>query len=46
MSYEEFENMVVEADKMGFRIVVHAIGDKENYWTLNAFEKAQKVNKT
>jgi predicted amidohydrolase YtcJ len=44
MPYEEFENMVVKADKMGFQIGVHAIGDKGNFWTLNAFEKAQQVN--
>jgi len=44
MPYEEFENMVVTADKLGFQIGVHAIGDKGNNWTLNAFEKAQNVN--
>jgi predicted amidohydrolase YtcJ len=44
MPYEVFENMVVTADKYGFQIGVHAIGDKGNNWTLNAFEKALKVN--
>lgn len=44
MPYEEFENMVVAADKYGFQIGVHAIGDKGNNWTLNAYEKAQQVN--
>ncbi|MGB8490064.1 MAG: amidohydrolase [Bacteroidales bacterium] len=44
MPYEEFENMVVAADRMGFQIGVHSIGDKGNNWTLNAFEKAQQVN--
>ncbi|MBW6502600.1 MAG: amidohydrolase, partial [Bacteroidales bacterium] len=44
MPYEEFEQMVVAADKIGFQIGVHSIGDKGNNWTLNAFEKAQKVN--
>jgi predicted amidohydrolase YtcJ len=44
MPYEEFEKMVVLADKMGFQIGVHSIGDKGNNWTLNAYEKAQKVN--
>jgi predicted amidohydrolase YtcJ len=44
MPYEEFENMVVSADKYGFQIGVHAIGDKGNNWTLNAYEKAQQVN--
>ena len=44
MSYDDFEKMVVTADKFGFQIGVHAIGDKGNNWTLNAFEKAQQVN--
>lgn len=42
--YDEFENMVLTADKMGFQIGVHVIGDKGNNWTLNAFEKAQQLN--
>ncbi|MCX6253066.1 MAG: amidohydrolase [Bacteroidia bacterium] len=44
MPYDKFENMVVLADKYGFQIGVHSIGDKGNNWTLNAYEKAQKVN--
>lgn len=44
MPYDEFENMVVTADKYGFQIGVHSIGDKGNNWTLNAYENAQKVN--
>ncbi len=44
MSYDEFEKMVITADKMGFQIGVHAIGDKGNNWILNAFEKAVEVN--
>lgn len=44
MPYEEFEKMVVAADKFGFQVGVHAIGDKGNNWTLNAYEKAQQVN--
>ena len=39
-----FENMVVTADKFGFQIGVHAIGDKGNNWTLNAYEKASQIN--
>ena len=42
--YEELEKMVVTADKAGFQIGVHAIGDKANNWVLNAFEKAEKIN--
>jgi predicted amidohydrolase YtcJ len=44
MPYEVFENMVVAADKYGFQIGVHAIGDKGNNWTINAYEKAQQAN--
>jgi predicted amidohydrolase YtcJ len=44
MPYEEFEKMVVTADRFGFQIGVHSIGDKGNNWTLNAYEKAQQVN--
>jgi len=44
MPYEEFETMVLAADKLGFQIGVHSIGDKGNNWTLNAFEKARKAN--
>jgi predicted amidohydrolase YtcJ len=44
MPYDEFENMVILADKQGFQVGVHSIGDKGNNWTLNAFEKAQLVN--
>ncbi|MBG0859953.1 MAG: amidohydrolase [Bacteroidales bacterium] len=44
MPYEELEKMVITADKMGFQIGIHAIGDKGNHWTLNAFEKAIELN--
>ena len=44
MPYGVFEKMVLMADKLGFQIGVHAIGDKGNNWVLNAFEKAIKVN--
>ncbi|MDP4222446.1 MAG: amidohydrolase [Bacteroidota bacterium] len=42
--YEQLEKMVVTADKMGFQIGIHAIGDKANNWVLNAFEKAIEIN--
>ena len=42
--YEQMEKMIITADKMGFQIGVHAIGDKGNNWVLNAYEKAEKVN--
>ena len=44
MTYDEFEAKVIRADKMGFQIGVHAIGDKGNFWVLNAYEKTQKIN--
>jgi hypothetical protein len=44
MPYNEYEKMVIKADKMGFQIGTHAIGDKGNFWVLNAYEKAQQVN--
>jgi len=44
MSYDEFEKKIITADKLGFQIGVHAIGDKGNNWLLNAFEKAVEVN--
>jgi len=44
MPYEVFEKMVITADKMGFQIGVHAIGDKGNNWVLNAYEKAEQLN--
>jgi len=44
MSYEELERLVVTADKAGFQIGIHAIGDKANHWVLNAYEEAQQLN--
>jgi len=42
--YDEMEKMIIAADNLGFQIGVHAIGDKANYWVLNAYEKAEKMN--
>jgi predicted amidohydrolase YtcJ len=44
MHYEKFEEMVVYADRQGFQIGTHAIGDKGNNWVLNAYEKAELLN--
>ncbi|MCP4256169.1 MAG: amidohydrolase [Planctomycetes bacterium] len=44
MPYEELEKLVVTADKAGFQIGIHAIGDKANHWVLNAYEKARQFN--
>ena len=43
-SYEELERIIVEADKLGFQIGIHAIGSKGNHLTLNAIEKAAEKN--
>jgi predicted amidohydrolase YtcJ len=42
--YDELEKMVLTADKMGFQIGIHAIGDKANNWVLNIYEKTVKVH--
>jgi hypothetical protein len=44
MPYEQLEKVVVQADKAGFQIGIHAIGDAGNHWVLNAYEKARQVN--
>ncbi|OHB80728.1 MAG: hypothetical protein A2Z25_02890, partial [Planctomycetes bacterium RBG_16_55_9] len=44
MPYEQLEKLVVNADKAGFQIGVHAIGDRANHWVLNAYEKARQIN--
>ncbi|WP_026678735.1 amidohydrolase [Fictibacillus gelatini] len=41
---EEFIKLVVDADREGFRIRVHAIGDGGVRLVLDAFEQAQKLN--
>ena len=43
-SYEDLERIIVEADRAGFQVAIHAIGPKGNYLTLNAFEKAIELN--
>jgi len=42
--YEELERIIVEADKEGFQIGIHAIGPKGNHLTLKAIEKAIEMN--
>jgi predicted amidohydrolase YtcJ len=46
MSYDELERRITAADKAGFQLGIHAIGDKANNWVLNAFEKARRLNGT
>jgi len=42
--YEDLEHIIVEADKRGYQIAIHAIGSKGNHLTLNAIEKARELN--
>ncbi len=44
MPYEDLEKLVVRADKEGFQMGIHAIGDEGNHWVLNAYERAQQIN--
>jgi predicted amidohydrolase YtcJ len=46
MSYDELKRRITAADKAGFQLGIHAIGDKANHWVLNAFEKARQLNGT
>ena len=39
-SQEELTKMIVERDKEGWQITLHAIGDRANRMALNGFEKA------
>jgi len=43
-NYDDLEKMVLTADKMGFQIGIHAIGDKANNWVLNIYEKAVELH--
>lgn len=41
---EKYQELVSKLDKSGFRIYTHAIGDKGVHESLNAYEKAIKIN--
>jgi predicted amidohydrolase YtcJ len=43
---EELTKMIVERDKEGFQIALHAIGDRANRMALDGFEAARKPVKT
>ena len=43
---ETYEKWIVEADKRGFRVRLHACGDAAVRLALDCFEKARKVNGT
>ena len=44
MSEEQITQQVVLADRLGFQVGIHAIGDKGVNMVLNAYEKAEHVN--
>lgn len=41
---DEFDAVCIEADRLGFQITVHAIGDAAVNRTLNGYEAAQRAN--
>ncbi|MBD3287535.1 amidohydrolase family protein [candidate division KSB1 bacterium] len=43
-SEEELTALIVQIDRAGLQVSVHAIGDKANHWALNAFQKARENN--
>ncbi len=43
-SQTELDSLILLADKAGYQICFHAIGDKANYMVLKAFEKAALIN--
>ena len=42
--WEAYRDMIIEADRYGLQVKVHAIGDAGVRMTLDAYEAAQKVN--
>jgi predicted amidohydrolase YtcJ len=40
---KELEDMVMLADKSGYQVGIHAIGDRANHIVLNIYEKIQKL---
>jgi len=46
MSQEELTEAVVEADRLGFQVGIHAIGDRGVHMVLNAYEAAALRNGT
>jgi len=41
---KELENMVFQADKSGYQVGIHAIGDRANQIVLSIYEKIKKLN--
>jgi predicted amidohydrolase YtcJ len=40
----DIKNWIMQADKAGLQVVVHAIGDKANDWLLDTFEEVTQQN--
>jgi len=43
-SEEDLYNWILNADKAGLQVVIHAIGDRANNFILNTYEKVSKEN--
>src|SRR5574341_23872 len=41
---EELDSLILLADKAGYQVCFHAIGDKANYMVLKAYERAGLIN--
>jgi len=46
MTQAQLDSAVLVADKLGFQVGIHAIGDRGVHMVLNAYEKAAQVNGT
>ncbi|MFO7768780.1 MAG: amidohydrolase family protein [bacterium] len=46
MSQEEMDRLVLLADRSGFQVGIHAIGDRGAHMVLDSYEKAAMVNGT
>lgn len=46
MTQEQLDSAVILADRLGFQIGIHAIGDKGSHMVLDAYEKAAARNGT
>jgi predicted amidohydrolase YtcJ len=46
MTQEQLDSAVITADRLGFQVGIHAIGDQGVHMVLDAYEKAAMVNGT
>jgi predicted amidohydrolase YtcJ len=40
----ELRNAIIEADRAGLQVIVHAIGDRANDWILDVYAEARELN--